>query len=124
MTEFGKFGTVSYYSIYFSGSSIHRVRSIYTIQMKCQYLLMNKITAIKSTRNGSEFALWRFSNTWSKCVDYWEVVRRLKIILGSWLLRGFHVVAIKRSIFHSLFYDNSARCIYGRIYEVCKTMDM
>lgn len=44
--------------------------------MKCQYLLlMNKITAVKSAQNGIEFALWTFSNTWSKFVEYLEVVR-------------------------------------------------
>lgn len=44
--------------------------------MKCQHLLlMNKITAIKGARNGSDFALWAFSNMWSTFIEYWKVVR-------------------------------------------------
>lgn len=39
--------------------------------VKCQYLaLMNKLTAIKITLNGSEFALFIFCTTWSKFVNY------------------------------------------------------
>lgn len=36
---------------------------------------MNKIITIKKVRNGSEFALWSFSNTWAKFIEYWKVVR-------------------------------------------------
>lgn len=36
---------------------------------------MNKITAIKSLQNGSEFAMWAFINIWSKFVNYWNIVK-------------------------------------------------
>lgn len=43
--------------------------------LKCQHLaLMNKLTAIKSALNGSEFALFTFFNTWVKFVNYWKLV--------------------------------------------------
>lgn len=36
---------------------------------------MNKLTAIKSMRNGSDLALNSFVDIWSKFIKYWDIVR-------------------------------------------------
>lgn len=43
---------------------------------KCHYVfLMNKLTAIKRSHNGSEFAVYSFQKIWSKCIEYWRQIK-------------------------------------------------
>lgn len=54
----------------------HTVPTLHDWRVKCQYLLlMNKSTAIKSIKNGSELALQTFFNFWSKFINYWNKIK-------------------------------------------------
>lgn len=44
---------------------------------------MNKLSAIKSSRNGSELELQFFYNTWSRFIDYWKKVRPNDAVQGE-----------------------------------------